>query len=107
MYGIGNIYDWEQLNQQQPPQLMQGLLGSTGEPNYSLDELILSGRNRAAQLGQFSQPINPAASNELIAQRQNATQQSVAQQQQQNAQSRQGLMNLAMMFLGGGIKKWL
>ena len=107
MYGIGNTYDWEQLNQQQTPQLMQGLLGSTGEPNYSLDELISSGRNRAAQLGQFSQPINPAASNELIAQQKNSTQQLLAQQQQQDAQKRQGLLGLAMTFLGGGIGKWL
>ena len=108
MYGIGNIYDWEQLNQQQTPQLMQGLLGSTGEPNnYSLDELISSGRNKAAQLGQFAQPINPATSNEQIEQQKKSTQQLLAQQQEQDAQKRQGLLGLAIKFLGGGIGKWL
>lgn len=108
MYGIGNTDDWGNLfglsrNQQESPQLMQGLLGSTGEPNYSLDELISRGRNKAAQLGQFAQPINPAASNEQIEQQKISTQQLLAQQQQQEAQKRQGLMKLAMMFLGGGI----
>ena len=107
MYGIGNTYDWEQLNQQQTPQIMQGLLGSTGEPNYSLDELISNGRNRAAQLGRFAQPINPAVINEQIEQQKKSTQQLLAQQQQQDAQKRQGLLGLAMTFLGGGIGKWL
>ena len=107
MYGIGNIYDWEQLNQQQMPQLMQGLLGSTDAPNHSLDEVISSGRNKAAQLEQFAQPINPATSNEQIEQQKKSTQQLLAQQQEQDAQKRQGLLGLAMTFLGGGIGKWL
>ena len=111
MYGIGGTDEWERLfeasrNQQESPQLMQGLLGSTGEPNHSLNEIISNGKNKAAQLGQFAQTVNPAAGNDLLAQQQASTQQAVAQQQQQDAQNRQGLMKLAMMFLGGGIGKW-
>ena len=46
MHGIGNTNEWEQLfepniNRQESPQLMQGLLGSSGEPNNTLEDVIL------------------------------------------------------------------
>lgn len=101
MYGIG--YDWEQLNQQETPQLMQGLLGSTGEQNRVLDAVISNGINKAAQLGQFAQLVNPAAGNDLLNQRQLSTQQSaqqaMAQRAQQDAQNGALLMKIAKMFL--------
>ncbi|MBQ6298644.1 MAG: hypothetical protein IJK81_13350 [Selenomonadaceae bacterium] len=100
MYGTD---DWEQfLRQQESPQLIQGLLGSVGEPNHTLDEIISNGMNKAAQLGQFAQPLNPTISNDLIAQRQNSTQQlaqqAMAQQNQQDAQNIGLLAQIAKMF---------
>ncbi len=101
MYGIGNTY--ELLNQQEMPQLMQGLLGSTGEQNRVLDAVISNGMNKAAQLGQFAQLVNPAAGNDLLNQRQISTQQSaqqaMAQQAQRDAQNGSLLMKIAKMFL--------
>ena len=105
MYGIGNTDNWEQLlglSENQQPQLMQGLLGSTGEPNYSLDAVISNGANKATQLGQFAQTVNPAAGNDLLAQRQVSTQQlaqqAMAQQKQQDAQNGHLLMKIAKLF---------
>ena len=101
MYGIGNTDDWEQFfestSRQESPQVTQGLLGSVGEQDRALDEVIYGGKNKAAQLGQSAQPINPAAGNELLAQRQISTQE-LAQQDQQNAQSKNLLMQLAKLF---------
>ena len=45
------------LNQQESPQLMQELLGSTGEANRTLDALISNGMNKAAKLRQFTQIV--------------------------------------------------
>lgn len=100
MYGTD---DWEQfLNQQESPQLVQGLLGSTGEPNHTLNEITSNGKNKAAQLGQFAQMVNPTASNDLLAQRQISTQelaqQAMAQQNQQDAQNGTLLMKIAKLF---------
>lgn len=112
MYGIGGTEDLERVfaantTQLESPQLLQGLLGSTGDQSHALDELIAKGANAAAQLGQYSQLMGSAAGNDLLAQRQAAGQQAAAQLQQQAAQRKQGLMSLAMSFLPGGIGKWL
>ena len=110
MYGIGGTEELEQLlgtntTQLESPQLLQGLLGSTGDQSHALDELFARSANTAAQLSQYAQ-LNPAGS-DLLAQRQAAGQQAAAQLQQQAAQRRQGLMSLAMPFVVGGIGKWL
>lgn len=104
MYGIGGTDELNQLfgsNQLESPQLLQGLLGSTGDQSHVLDELFAKSANTAAQLSQYSQMMNP--DNGLLAQRQAAGQQSaqqaMAQQQQQQAQNGQMLMKLAMMFI--------
>lgn len=106
MYGIGGTEELEQLlgtntTQLESPQLLQGLLGSTGDQSQVLDELFAKSANTAAQLSQYSQMMNP--DNGLLAQRQAAGQQSaqqaMAQQQQQQAQNGQMLMKLAMMFI--------
>lgn len=114
MYGIGGTDELEQLlgtntTQLESPQLLQGLLGSTGDQSHVLDELFAKSANTAAQLSQYSQMMNP--DNGLLAQRQAAGQQAAAQLQQQAAQQKQGLLSLALPFLTGGIGrgigKWL
>ena len=107
MYGIGGIDELENFfdlneNQQKFLQLTRGLLSPAGEPNHVLGEIISNGKDKAAQLGQFAQSVNPAAGNDLLAQRQNSTQQfaqqAMAQQQQQNARNGTLLMQIATMF---------
>ena len=104
MYGIGGIEEWERpySNQQESPQITQGLLGSSSAPNRVLDEVMSSGENKAAQLGEFAQMMNPAAGNDFFAQQQAATQQlnqqAQAQREMQDARNGTLLMRIAKLF---------
>jgi len=92
--------------EQEPPQLQQGLLGDTGENLQALQALAQSGANSArnmAQVGQAAANQSAGNQNALMAQAgmQAAAQQQAAQQQKEQ-QQRQMLMQLAKMWLMGG-----
>lgn len=90
---------------QEPPQLQQGLLGSTNSADEALRDLSTRGSDEAAQIARTGQAMMAnAGGNDTLAQRQAATaqigQQAMAQQQQQEQQSMQMLMTLAKLFMG-------
>ena len=118
MYGINGFDDDEQLQQllgfrlpeqqfqpqsfqaQDMPQLQQGLLGSSGEEQQDLQNLISKGSEAVAQLAQTAQPSGNGNDNMAAMSSQN--QQALAQQQQQEQQQREMLLKLAQMFMSSG-----
>jgi len=89
--------------QELPQEFTKGLLGSAGGQDKNLQSLISNG-NRAAE--QMAQPENQLAENNLLTQRQAATQQqaqqALAQKQQEQAGLGALLGTVASFFIPSG-----
>lgn len=115
MYGLENFND-EQFQQllgdimpesqtavtPQAAQLTQGLLGSADGQNQKLRNLILSGMNAAAQMGQNAMAQAPNSLEEQRMSNQQAIEQAAARYRQQQQAAGSLLGRLISTFIPGG-----
>ena len=103
---LGDIMPEEQKYR---PQIRQGLLGSSGDQNRQMEELIQRGRDSGEQLAQFANaPIGSNVAEQRMTATQQQARQALADRGEQQLRTGALLGKIASLFIpGGGLFKFI
>ena len=99
----------EKFRAQEVPRIQQGLLGSSGDQNRQMEELIQRGRDSGEQLAQFANaPIGSNVAEQRMTATQQQARQALADRGEQQLRTGALLGKIASLFIpGGGLFKFI